>query len=303
MKVKKRLSQTARLVLMLSAPTGSSHRINNLDLQVWEWAGDEPPVLLCHATGFHSRCWDQVVSRMPGRRVIALDFRGHGRSSKPAPPYSWRSFGQDVAALVSELGIQNAFGVGHSMGGHSVTLAAALNPAAFSALILFDPVIFPEVHYTGLWPDAWVVAKRRNFWASPQEMFDRFRDRAPFASWDALVLRDYCEYGLLPNGSGYHLACPPAVEASIYENNSAPDSNIYAEIAQIGIPVRVVRSSKKYEGGADMAASPTDTSLASRFRHGRDLRLENVTHLIPMEAPAVVAELILESVSATSRAL
>lgn len=280
---------------MTGAPTGSLSRINSLDIQVWEWPGTEPAVLLCHATGFHSRCWDQVVAGLAGHRVIAFDMRGHGRSSKPAPPYAWRSFGQDLAALAASLGLRGALGVGHSIGGHAMTLAAALNPSAFSSLILLDPVIFPEKAYTGPWTGAWIMSKRRNYWASPQEMFERFENRAPFASWHRQVLRDYCEYGLLPHDDGFVLACSPEVEASIYEHNSMPESNIYAEIATIEIPVRVVRSSKRYEGGADMAASPTSSNLAARFRCGTDLRLEGVTHLIPMEAPALVTELIRES--------
>jgi pimeloyl-ACP methyl ester carboxylesterase len=271
-------------------------RINHLDIQVWDWPGEEPAVLLCHATGFHARCWDQVIVGLAERRVIALDLRGHGRSSKPPPPYAWRSFGKDVAGLASSLGLRGVLGVGHSVGGHAVTLAAALNPSAFSSLLLLDPVIFPENAYTGPRAEASLMAKRRNYWASPQEMFERFKSRPPFVSWDTQVLRDYCEYGLLPHDDGYVLACPPEVEASIYEHNSVPESNIYAEIAMIQIPVRVVRSEKRYEGGADMAASPTAPDLASRFRFGSDLRLERVSHLFPMEAPAAVSELIRESI-------
>jgi pimeloyl-ACP methyl ester carboxylesterase len=200
-----------------------------------------------------------------------------------------------VAALASALGLRGALGVGHSVGGHAMTVAAALNPQAFASLVLLDPVIFHEKAYTGPWAGASIMSKRRNYWASPEEMFDRFKDRAPFRSWDRRVLRDYCDYGLASHDDGFVLGCPPEVEASVYEHNSVPESNIYPEIATIQIPVRVIRSSRQYEGGADMAASPTAPDLASRFRCGADLRLEGVTHLIPMEAPARVAELIRES--------
>src|SRR5882762_2125300 len=121
--------------------------INGLNLRVWEWLGDGAPILFCHATGFHSRCWDQVIRRLHGRHCYALDFRGHGRSAKPDPPYRWRSFGEDAAELAQQLDLENAIGVGHSMGGHALTLAAALVPAAFSRLILLDPVIRPPDSY------------------------------------------------------------------------------------------------------------------------------------------------------------
>jgi len=63
------------------------------------------------------------------------------------------------------------------MGGHSVTLASALRPSAFSALVLFDPVIRAKDDYRGPWKKTEFVAKRRNRWASAAEMFERFENR------------------------------------------------------------------------------------------------------------------------------
>ena len=128
------------------------------------------------------------------------------------------------------------------MGGHAVTLGSALQPAAFSALVLFDPVIRAQRPvYADLGRRPTFVAKRRNQWASAQEMFERFENRPPFDSWDRQVLRDYCDHALEAHGDDYILACPPAIEASIYDGSTAVESNIYAEIATIQIPVHVVR--------------------------------------------------------------
>jgi lipase len=276
-------------------PAERTIAVNGVELALYEWPGQDPPVLLCHATGFHARCWDQIVAHLPGRHCYAMDTRGHGRSSKPVPPYAWRNFGQDAAAVAETLGLSGAIGVGHSMGGHAVTLAAALRPESFSSLLLIDPVIRPRDSYVGPWREAHFVSKRRNRWASAQEMFDRFRDRPPFANWDRGVLRDYCDYGLLPDGDGFVLACPPAIEASIYENSPAPASNIYPEIETIRIPVRVVRAGKVPDPGDVMGRSPTAPDLASNFRHGADLCLAEHSHFIPMEAPALTAKLIAES--------
>ncbi|MEO7145380.1 MAG: alpha/beta hydrolase [Bryobacteraceae bacterium] len=279
----------------LKMPEPRMMAVNGVDLAVWEWPGAEPAVLLCHATGFHGRCWDQVVRRLPGRRVLAVDLRGHGHSTKPAPPYTWRAFGEDVAAVVDALGLESAVGVGHSMGGHSVTLAAALRPEAFGRLLLLDPVIFPPEAYAGARAGEHYTARRRNRWASAEEMFERFENRPPFASWDRAVLRDYCGYGLLPaaDGDGFELACPPAVEASIYANSTAGDADIGEEIARIEIPVRVVRSARPVTPNAlDMGASPTPRGLAARFRLGKDAHVDAYGHLFPMEAPGLVAEMI-----------
>jgi lipase len=273
-------------------PVESRVSVNGVEIALWEWPGQDLPLFFCHATGFHARCWDQVIDRIPGRHCFALDARGHGRSSKPAPPYAWRNFGEDAAAIASALGLSGAIGIGHSMGGHSVTLASALRPGTFSSLLLIDPVIRPRNAYTGPWQEAHFVAKRRNRWTSPDEMFLRFQDRSPFSAWDRAVLRDYCDYGLIPDGEGFVLACAPAVEASIYENSPSPASNIYAEIDTIRIPVRVVRSVKQVDAADVMGRSPTAPELASSFAHGTDICVAEYSHFIPMEAPELVARLL-----------
>jgi len=273
-------------------PVEHSFSVNGVDVAVWEWPGADPPVMFCHATGFHTRCWDQVIAQLPGRHCYALDFRGHGHSTKLPPPYPWRNFGGDLAELAARLDLTDAIGVGHSMGGHSVTLAAALRPAAFSALLLIDPVIRSKATYDGPWAEAQFAAKRRNQWASPQEMFDRFKDRPPFQTWDRAVLRDYCDYGLLPEGDHFVLECPPVVEAAVYENSSSPASDIYAEIETIRIPVHVARAGKEMAPASFMGRSPTAPELASSFVNGTDHLLTDQSHFIPMEAPALTAKLI-----------
>ena len=52
---------------------------------------------MVHATGFHGRVWDQVIHHLPGRHVIAVEQRGHGRSSGTGFD-SWADFGRDQAA-------------------------------------------------------------------------------------------------------------------------------------------------------------------------------------------------------------
>jgi pimeloyl-ACP methyl ester carboxylesterase len=270
------------------------------DLCVFEWPGDGPPVFFAHATGFHARCWDQVVAKLHGRQCYAIDFRGHGRSAKPEPPYVWRHFGEDVVAVAEQLGLEGSLGVGHSKGGHAVTFAAAHRPEAFAGLLLLDPVIMTEAAYQEFRPPApggeHFAARRRNEWSSPEEMFERFTDREPFVRWDVAVLRDYCDYGLLPDGDGYVLACPPAIEADVYAN--AGGTNIYPEVALVDVPVRVLRGKPREmmpgEMPRDMSASPTARDLASHFTNAEDVLMPEATHFFPMEDPGLVARHIEE---------
>ncbi len=270
--------------------------MNGVELQVYEWPAEGPTVFLAHATGFHGRCWNQVVERLPEFRCIAVDMRGHGLSSKPEPPYLWRFFGEDVAELTQALNIEGAIAAGHSKGGYAVTLAAALQPGAFSKLLLVDPVILPRGAYgTDRIGGEHFAARRRNEWPSPEAMFESFRSRPPFSSWEEAVLRDYCTYGLVPNpsGEGYVLACPPAIEAATYGGSAGGD--IYDEIEALKIPVRVLRARARPEGNMlDMSGSPTAPDLASHFQQAEDRYLPQYSHFIPMEDPGFVAEQIRE---------
>jgi lipase len=259
--------------------------------------------LLVHATGFHARCWDRTIELLGERHVIAVDMRGHGRSDKTAP-YDWRQFGSDVTQLVEALDLSGVVGVGHSMGGHSVTQAAASLPTRFARLVLLDPVILSTEAYQNHPQDPAVnlnaarqhpVARRRNFFDSPDAMFANFEGRGSYGLWREDVLRDYCNHGVLPNpdGPGFILACPPDVEALIYIGT--PGTDILDQVAQVQIPVTVLRAEKREANRnmMDFSKSPTWDQLASQFPQGRDVYLPQLSHFIPMQDPALTARYIL----------
>lgn len=258
-------------------------------LAVWQSGGKGPPILFTHATGFHARLWDQIIKQLPDRQCFAIDSRGHGRSDKDLPSYDWRRFGEDTAMVARELGLKGALGVGHSLGGHAMALAAALEPAAFSRLLLIDPVIQSADKYNAAYTDADFIARRRSRWTSVEEMYQRFYGRPPFSAWKPEILHDYCEFGLLPEGDGFVLACPPEIEATIYRHWNLPDADISKELALIEQPTTVVRSGRLMPDDVfDLSASATDPKLASRIPHAEDVYLEGASHFIPMENPSLI---------------
>lgn len=292
-------------------PAGPRERrthVNGVDLAWYEWnppaseagSADEETVLLVHATGFHARCWDRVVAELGSAHVIAVDMRGHGRSDK-TPPFDWDTFGRDLAELVAELGLCGIVGVGHSMGGHSMVQAAAAYPGRFRRLVLVDPVILePELYAERAAsgpgdPADHPTSRRRNRWASWEEMYERFRGRAPFSAWQPSVLEDYCRHGVrpAPDGDGYVLACPPEVEAAIYTGSAGRD--IYDLPPRLEVPVTVLRAKERTaeRDVMDFSSSPTWPGLAGCFPHGRDVHLSEHSHFLPMEAPALVADYVL----------
>ena len=130
-----------------------------------DWPGEDPPFLFAHTTGFHGRCWDIIIRMFPERRCLALDARGHGRSSRATLPYHWRIFGRDMAAVAEQLDLRDAFGIGHSSGGHTTVLAAALRPHTYRAILLVDPTIWAPEFYDTQPLDASFTLRRRNIWA------------------------------------------------------------------------------------------------------------------------------------------
>jgi pimeloyl-ACP methyl ester carboxylesterase len=276
-------------------PKQNSTVVNDTEIAWVEWGEPGcPVVLLSHATGFHSRCWDEVAAHLDGCRVIAADHRGHGRSeSKPFA--DWGQFGADLVALVVALDLREVLGVGHSMGAHCMVQAAASEPDRFRELILIDPVILDPGFYVAgaaVFGEEHPVARRRNDWESPAQMFDALKKREPFSRWDDRVLRDYCEHGLVKTGESYLLACRPEDEAAVYA--ASLKTNIYDRIPSVNQPVTVIRAEWRgfEEARHDFALSPTWPKLAARFADGRDVYLPEYSHFLPMEDPEYAASLI-----------
>jgi lipase len=278
-------------------------QINGIQVSYFEsglaWRGRGASMLLAHATGFHARCWDQVVAHLGERHVIALDQRGHGRTDK-TPITGWQVFGRDLEAFVGALALHDVIGVGHSMGGHAMVEAAAAAPQCFQRLVLLDPVIGPPESYGATWSAALLAggehptARRKHHFTSPEEMIERFRTRPPYASFTPAALRDYCVYGLLPAPQGgFELACPPRIEASIYMS-SLSNPGVHDSVRALDLPVLVVRAKQPptERDAMDFSFSPTWPGLAQALRRGRDLHWADRSHFMPMEIPQRVAAVI-----------
>jgi lipase len=271
------------------------------DLCWFEWGskGAQPSLLLLHATGFHARCWDQVVAYLsPNIHVVAVDVRGHGGSYRPASLSNWMDAADDIVALVDELFDSPVFIAGHSMGGVLAARIAAFRPEAVSSLLLIDPVVVsPDVYQAMAGrppadPSEHPVSRRRNVWESAEQMAAHFAERVPYASWDRRVLDDYCRYGLLPAEDGsLELACPPALEASAYLG--AGYSSPYDWLEGVKAPATVLRGRNGERASSmDFSISPTNPALASLLPNGTDMQWPEHSHFIPMEAPERTADLI-----------
>src|SRR3954463_2072341 len=85
----------------------------------YELHGDGPPLLLVMGIGYDSSLWTlaQVPALSAQFRVVLVDNRDSGRSSRASHPYLISDMADDLAGLLDALGIQRSHLLGLSMGG------------------------------------------------------------------------------------------------------------------------------------------------------------------------------------------
>ncbi|HEV8627538.1 MAG TPA: alpha/beta hydrolase [Acidimicrobiia bacterium] len=117
--------------------------VNYLD----EGAGDQA-VVFVHGFPFQASMWDpQIpVAVEAGRRAVAPDLPGFGRSAVPAErsAYSIDGYADLVAALVGDLGLGQVVLVGLSMGGYIALAVARRHPEVLAGLVLADTRADPD---------------------------------------------------------------------------------------------------------------------------------------------------------------
>ena len=102
-----------------------------------EETGEGPALVFLHPGLWDSRTWDPQFEAFAeqGYRVLRLDARGYGRSSRPEPgvPYSHV---RDLLAVIDDAGLERAALVGCSMGGSTAIDFTLVHPDRVAALVL-----------------------------------------------------------------------------------------------------------------------------------------------------------------------
>lgn len=98
--------------------------------------GTGHPVVLIHSLGLEQRMWDDVAGRLvdAGLRTIRYDVRGHGSASAAPPATGADQLSDDLAELMTAVGVDQAAVVGISMGGVIAQRFAAREPERVTAL-------------------------------------------------------------------------------------------------------------------------------------------------------------------------
>jgi proline iminopeptidase len=147
------------------------------------------PLLLIHGgPGATARPFERTIGPVfaKDRPVVYMDYRGAGRSDRPASPaqYSFEILASDAEAVRAQLGIERWAVFGHSNGGATAITYARRHPERVSALVLCDPLLSSAdlemnmIHKVALAPADKFLAARTIYKSSEtrEVRFDRLLD-------------------------------------------------------------------------------------------------------------------------------
>ncbi len=107
---------------------------------IWyETYGAGPCVILLHGGLGHSGNWGYQVPALvgSGRRVIVIDSRGHGRSSRDHRPYTYELMASDVFAVMDALRLDKSALAGWSDGACIALVLAKMAPERVAGVFFF----------------------------------------------------------------------------------------------------------------------------------------------------------------------
>ncbi len=257
---------------------------DHVELAVHDLGGSGPPLVLAHATALHGLAWGPLAPTLgTSFRCWSFDFRGHGDSSRPVPPeFDWQGFGDDVLAVVDGLGLERAFGFGHSQGGTALLLAEQARPGTFRALYLFEPVALPPEPPPPPMDDHPLVLgalRRRHEFPSIDAAVERLGSKPPLADLHPQALRAYVEHGVRPlGGGGLGLKCRREDEAEVYRMGVR--NHAFAHLGAVACPVTLARGTRSESLSAELARRQ-----AGLLADGHYEELDGVGHFGPLEDP------------------
>lgn len=252
------------------------------------------PLLFSHANGFPGRSYRSFLAPLESRfDVHAIDKLGHSENFRVG--HNWLALRDELLHTLEDLE-GPVVGVGHSMGGVLMAMAAEVVPERFRCVVMLDPPLM-----LGL--DAWAMkaAKRLGFvervtpagqsqgrravWPDREAMRHSLRRRGLFRRFTPAALDDYVEGGtrLLDDGRAV-LVYDPQVEVEIFCH--LPD-----HLGDLPKRLRVPF--------ALLAGEDSDLLTPRRrrrlTRHGVPVSLVPGTHMFPMEHPAEAREILIDT--------
>lgn len=257
-------------------------------LHARDYPGDpaKVPVVCLPGLTRNARDYDALARTLaPGRRVIAVDFRGRGESgqAKDAMTYVPATYADDVRLLLGEAGIARFVAVGTSLGGLVAMLLA--RDGALAGAVIND--VGPQIEAAGLQRIRGYVGRGSSCptWLhAARTVADAHRDIYPdwgLEEWLGMAKRLYrvTSAGRIVLDYDLRIAEPFRVPG----NEAGPD--MWGALDGLArIPVLIVRG-----GRSDVLSGRVAERMAARLPHAELVTVPGVGHAPTLAEPALHA--------------
>ena len=251
--------------------------------------GEGPLLILLHGWPQTWYEWNHIMPLLENKfTVVAPDLRGLGLSEKTQSGYDKHTIANDVAALIQYLGENEAFVVGHDMGGKVAYVLSLLHPELVRKLILVD--CMPpgnenmDVSKGGMWHYGFHMA------ADFPEMLTKDREReyisAQMTKWahqkNAISQHAIDEYAL-------HYASPGGMTAGFNYYRALPeDAKFVATYAdrKFSMPILTI-------AGRHGVAENLFKAMSQKADNLKGVIAEESGQFVPEEAPVFLTDQIL----------
>ena len=247
---------------------------------------EAPPVFLVHGWGCSAYYYRKLVPSLveAGRRVVALDLRGHGGSDKPVERerYTGEAMADFVERAMDALDLDRPAVVAHSLGGAIMLDVAARDAGRMSSLTLLAPVGLAPVRFVGVARVATpAVAVPLVPYAAPRWSIPLVL-RSVNGKLGSYTSRDVDEYWAPTQDPAFARALRALLHGYRFEPRRDD------ELARVVVPTLVIL------GGRDLLVrSRSSARRVSVLPHGVSRIIERAAHVLAEEAPeAVLAELL-----------
>lgn len=274
--------------------TPNEHWLQSADglrLFAVEWPPQPPqtglPVFCLHGLTRNSRDFERVGPRIAalGRRVLALDVRGRGRSARSPDPsrYAPEVYTRDALQALQDLGVESAIWLGTSMGGLLTLRAAVMDAERVAGAILND--IGPVIEAAGLQRIAGYVGQTPVFpsWQAAAEAIAEtqrpaFPEAAP-AFWLEFARRTCREAAPGQISFDYD----PAIAAGFQGGQTVAPPDMWGAFEALAdTPVMVVRGER-----SDILSAQTVAEMRRRKPDLESVEAAGIGHAPTLEEPAV----------------
>lgn len=281
-------------------PRHESVRLRGLQTHLTCWgpapSATEPPVFLLHGFLDTSDTFQFLVDAFEAEwPLIALDWRGFGRSEWPQDGYWFPDYIADLDALLDHFSPAAPVRlVGHSMGGNVASLYAGTRPERVRSVANLEGFGLPRVpverapQRMAQWLEQLRSVPDLKTYESYEQLSEVIRKRYPRVAPERALFIAH-SWGRVESDGRVHLVGDPRhkrVNPVLYRREEAETF-----WRQITAPVLMLFGEQS-EFARQVGADGTEHAFQSMIRHIRTVSLAGTGHMMHLECPEIVAPLI-----------